>query len=287
MLASVAAIYTNFKQGTYMMKKMKCFLVLLNAAALSVSFQAIADDDIIGYVVDSSGKIVHDNYGGCVKTISWKESLALPQCEGKAPDSDGDGVSDDADRCKGTPANAKVDVNGCELDKDGDGVVDSKDKCPATPRGAAVDINGCLSDMDKDGIADYLDKCPGTLTGVKVDKNGCKLKVIIELKGVNFKTGSAKLTSESSTVLDEMSMLLKRYPDLNVEIAGHTDNTGSRRYNQSLSQKRAESVRQYLIDKGVTGENLTAKGYGPDAPIADNATADGRSKNRRVELKLK
>jgi len=289
--------------------------VLMMSLSLFSASQAVGKD-IIGYAVDSSGNLVHDNYGTCVKTGSWAPKHAIPECGGAIADKDGDGVADDKDKCPGTPANVKVDEKGCPLDSDGDGVADYMDKCPGTPAGvsvnaqgcagdsdgdgvadhldkcpgtpagAPVSANGCPLDSDGDGIADYLDKCPGTAQGVKVDNNGCKLDARIELRGVNFGNNSAKLTGASSNVLDDMARTLKRYPNQKVEVAGHTDSRGARSYNVSLSQKRADAVRKYLVSQGVAGGNLTARGYGPDKPVASNKTRDGRASNRRVELRL-
>jgi len=260
--------------------------ILLLSLGLINSSQA-GGKYIIGYVVDASGNIVHDNYGDCVRTNQWAPEHAIPACEGGIADADSDGVTDDKDKCPDTPANVKVDVKGCPLDSDRDGVADYLDKCPGTPAGAPVNSDGCVKDSDGDGIADYLDKCPGTANGVKVDNKGCKLNTRIELKGVTFANASAKLTAESSAILDEMVSILKRYPNQKVEVAGHTDSSGSRSYNVGLSQQRAESVRSYLIEKGISSGNLTAHGYGPDKPVADNNTSAGRASNRRVELRLK
>ena len=271
----------------------------------------------VGYVTGSDGKLARDNYGKCIKTGSWSKKHEIPECGGKIPDADGDGVADDKDKCPGTPKGVKVDSKGCPMDADGDGVTDDKDKCPGTPAGvsvdgsgcpmdadgdgvadymdkcpgtppgAAVDANGCPKDSDGDSIPDYLDKCPGTAAGTRVDNKGCELQVRIELQGVNFSTNSANLTADSSYVLDDMAITLKRYPDLKVEVAGHTDSRGSAAYNKGLSQRRAESVRQYLIGKGVKAGSLTSKGYGESSPVADNNTKAGRAANRRVELNLK
>jgi len=290
------------------------YVLMMSLGLVSASH---AGKDIIGYAVDGSGKLVHDNYGQCVKTGSWAPKHAIPACGGAIADKDGDGVADDKDKCPGTPANVKVDgkgcpldsdgdgvadymdkcagtpagatvgANGCPADADGDGIADYLDKCPGTPAGAAVNADGCPKDTDGDGIADYLDKCPGTAKGVRVDNSGCKLQARIQLRGVNFGNNSAKLTGASSAVLNDMATTLNRYPDQKVEIAGHTDSRGARSYNMSLSQKRAAAVRSYLISKGVSAGNLTSKGYGPDSPIADNKTRAGRASNRRVEMRLK
>ncbi|MBT8115098.1 MAG: OmpA family protein, partial [Arenicella sp.] len=114
----------------------------------------------------------------------------------------------------------------------------------------------------------------------------CEIRDKIELPGVRFELSSADLISESTAVLDLAAATLRNNPDLKVEAAGYTDTTGTPSSNLSLSQKRAESVRRYLISKGANGDNITAKGYGSANPIADNATRPGRQKNRRVDLRV-
>jgi OOP family OmpA-OmpF porin len=104
------------------------------------------------------------------------------------------------------------------------------------------------------------------------------------LEGVNFENNSAKLSGASFDILDKVAKSLKDWPDVRVEIAGHTDGNGDAGYNMKLSQARAETVRGYLAGRGVDGSRLVAKGYGKTKPIADNKTAAGRAKNRRVEL---
>jgi len=141
-------------------------------------------------------------------------------------------------------------------------------------------------DSDSDGVLDSVDTCPTTAPAVKVDASGCQLKEVIALDGVTFATSSSKLIGSSGEVLDKVAETLKRYPELRVEVAGYTDNSGSARYNQSLSEQRANSVRDYLIGEGVSKNALTAKGYGEDQPIADNSTPAGRAENRRVELRI-
>ncbi len=201
-------------------------------------------------------------------------------------DSDADGVKDSVDSCLNTPTGVKVDAKGCELDSDKDGVSDSLDSCPNTSAGAKVDAKGCELDGDNDGVVDSRDKCPDTKADARVDSKGCELAEVIVLKGVNFETGSAKLTEGSEEVLNDMAETLVKYPTMVVEVSGHTDNTGSAKLNNRLSQQRADSVVAYLVAKGVKSDNLKAKGYGSDKPTADNATAAGRSVNRRVELHI-
>ena len=202
------------------------------------------------------------------------------------PDSDGDGVKDSMDRCPNTPQGHAVDTDGCSLDSDGDGVVDADDQCPDTYRGAAVDAMGCELDDDNDGVVNRLDDCPDTAEGVRVDVNGCEIKDIIELPGVNFETNSDRLLPGAEGVLNDAAATLQKYPDLVVEVAGHTDSAGAAEYNQGLSERRAATVRDYLINAGASEANLSARGYGEAQPIADNGTSEGRARNRRVELRI-
>ncbi len=205
-------------------------------------------------------------------------------------DADGDGVTDNLDRCPATPAGDRVDATGCSLpkDADGDGVLDAADKCPNTPAGTAVDATGCPADSDGDGVLNATDKCPDTPAGTTVDAVGCaalfQAGQPLVLEGVNFETGKAVLLPASTAILDRVAQSLVDNPGVNVEVGGHTDNTGSRATNTRLSAARANTVRDYLISKGVDGARLTAKGYGPDQPVQDNTTAAGRAANRRVEL---
>jgi len=206
-------------------------------------------------------------------------------------DADGDGVPDAADRCPDTASGQRVDANGCPLDADGDGVADATDRCADTPAGEPVDATGCPlpKDSDRDGVLDSADRCPGTPSGQRVSAAGCPLLFIgvqrtLVLEGVNFETGSANLTDQSHNTLDRVAAALLGNPDVRVEVAGYTDNRGSAATNLRLSQARADAVRAYLVGKSVPGYQLTARGFGAANPIASNATAVGRSRNRRVEL---
>lgn len=202
------------------------------------------------------------------------------------PDSDGDGVRDSMDACPNTPAGHVVDSRGCSLDSDSDGVIDADDQCPNTYRGATVDERGCELDDDNDGVVNRLDDCPDTAVDVRVDVHGCEIKDVIQLPGVNFETNSDRLLPGADRVLRDAAATLRKYPELAIEVAGHTDSAGAANYNQGLSERRANTVRDYLIGAGAMEGGLTAKGYGEAHPIADNATADGRASNRRVELRI-
>ena len=209
-------------------------------------------------------------------------------------DNDKDGVLDLNDKCPNL-AQGEDGKEGCpNLDKDNDGIADTMDKCPkeAEDKDGFQDEDGCIDpDNDKDGITDINDKCPNESEIVNgyLDQDGCPDTVIAKgqklvLKGVYFKLGSTELASESSTTLDGLADQLKTFPEVKLEVQGHTDNKGKAASNKKLSQKRAESVVKYLVDKGIVASRLKAKGYGSDKPVADNATEEGRALNRRVEL---
>ncbi len=221
-------------------------------------------------------------------------------------DSDNDGVSDDTDQCPDTPAGAIVDETGCERDSDGDGVVDRLDQCPDTPAGMPVNEQGCPVDADGDGIADAVDECPNTPAGAKVlangcalladcrrprpgeqiDENGCAVEQTFVLRGVKFEFDSDRLTPAALETLNDVAGTLQAYPNVNVEIEGHTDNIGTDAYNQGLSERRANAVKTYLVGREVEAERMTPVGYGEAQPIAGNDTEEGREENRRVELRV-
>lgn len=170
------------------------------------------------------------------------------------------------------------------LDTDGDGVPDARDRCPDTPAGVEVDRFGCEKDSDGDGVADSKDKCPDTRRGAVVDRDGCEVQVTIDLEGVHFEFDKAVLRPESKATLDAAVKILKEHPQLNVEVAGHTDAVGAEAYNLDLSKRRARAVFDYLVANGIDSDRLTTNGYGESRPIATNDTAEGRALNRRTEL---
>lgn len=228
------------------------------------------------------------------KTIGCPgQQLYGTPCKDDTPkDSDGDGVVDSKDKCPNTPKGRKVNSEGCEMDSDGDGVVDGLDKCPGTPAGRKVNADGCEIDTDGDGLVDGVDKCP---TVYAKTADGCPPPAAtpaptpaapkkLTLEGVNFDNDKATLRPEAITILDQAAGALKEWGTVKVEIAGHTDSKADDSYNMTLSQRRAEAVRDYLISKGIDANRLTAKGYGEANPVAENDTAEGRFKNRRVEL---
>lgn len=142
-------------------------------------------------------------------------------------------------------------------------------------------------DSDGDGVYDSLDRCANTLRGTKVDQRGCALKEqTVRLEGVNFQSGRDQLTGESVEVLTDVARFLKNQPDLRLEISGHTDAIGSAILNKQLSQKRADAVKYFLVRAGVDAGRMRAVGYGETEPVASNAVAEGRAKNRRVEFRI-
>jgi OOP family OmpA-OmpF porin len=208
------------------------------------------------------------------------------------PDMDADGIADSDDKC---PSEAGPKPEGCPLlqDSDGDGILDDQDKCPDTP-GIAPD--GCPDpDPDKDGITGAADQCPDepeTRNGYQ-DQDGCPDEIPSEVKkftgviaGIEFDFGKSTIRPGSRPLLDEAAKILNDYPDLQVEIAGHTDNVGAEETNIALSEKRAESVKSYLVSKGVAEERIKTRGAGPSEPLESNDTPEGRQKNRRIEFKL-
>ncbi len=166
------------------------------------------------------------------------------------------------------------------MDSDGDGIYDNLDQCPDTPKGVKVDAQGCPLDKDGDGVADNLDQCPDTPMGATVDARGCWTYAAVVLFDIN----SSEVKSEGYPMLQEAVLIMKKNPDLNVEVDGHTDNTGTAAYNMTLSVKRAEAIKDHFVSRGIDPNRLTTKGFGLTNPAASNDTKEGRTKNRRVEL---
>lgn len=202
-------------------------------------------------------------------------------------DSDEDGVIDSKDNCPNTPLNSNVDASGCVIvvDADNDGVIDANDMCPNTPAGTKVDEKGCKLDLDddQDGVLNSKDICPKTPLNSAVDTNGCPKSVALDIK---FENNSYKVKKESFSNLDKYAKFLKTYTNYSAKIVGYTDSVGSAAYNQKLSEKRANEVVKMLIDRGVNASQLSSEGMGEANPIADNATEEGRAKNRRIEAEL-
>jgi OOP family OmpA-OmpF porin len=217
-------------------------------ALATLSFNAISADEE-PYWKDPYGVIVRSaNTGECVRTIHWTPEAAakVEECLDEASKPK---AAEPAPAVVAAPAVAAV------VDSDGDGVPDSADKCPDSPSDKPVDADGCTI-------------------------------VSVVLEDVQFELNSSDLTPDSSASLDKVVAAMNEYPNLRIEVQAHTDSMGDAAYNQSLSEKRANSVRDYLIGAGVAADRMEVKGYGETKPIADNDTRDGRAKNRRVELEV-
>ncbi|MDX1698812.1 MAG: OmpA family protein, partial [Thiohalobacterales bacterium] len=144
-------------------------------------------------------------------------------------------------------------------------------------------VEAVPADGDADGVVDASDLCPDSAANAQVDAFGCEVDAAIVLRGVNFLHDSDQLTDESLAILDGVAATLTANPDISVLVAGHTDSQGEDVYNLDLSDRRAAAVVAYLTARGVVGENLQSAGFGEQQPVADNATAEGRAANRRVE----
>jgi outer membrane protein OmpA-like peptidoglycan-associated protein len=180
-----------------------------------------------------------------------------------------------------------------EGDRDGDGVPDAQDRCPDRP--GPAELEGC-PDRDGDGVPDIDDKCPDVPGPAQND--GCPPPAgepLVEIEtdrlslkdAITFDTGRDTLRPESGHILDEVARILAQHPELTrIRVEGHTDNVGGKAYNQDLSQRRARAVVRALGQRGIAAGRLEAQGYGFDRPVASNATAAGRAKNRRVEFTI-
>jgi outer membrane protein OmpA-like peptidoglycan-associated protein len=233
---------------------------------------------------DTDGDGITDDKDKCPTTPGVAKYDGCP-----VPDTDKDGINDDNDKCPTVPGVARY--QGCPIpDTDKDGINDEEDKCPSVP--GVARYQGCpVPDSDNDGVNDEEDKCP-QLAGTK-ENQGCpeikqevKEKVAFAANNILFATGSSKLLASSNKGLNDVVKIMQENADMKLSIDGHTDNTGTAEKNQTLSQARADAVKNYFVGKGIDASRMTATGHGQDLPIADNKTAAGRQKNRRVELKL-
>jgi len=203
------------------------------------------------------------------------------------PDTDGDGIIDSEDEC--------VDVKGTKImkgcpDADGDGVADKDDNCPSV-KGAKENAGCPWPDTDGDGVADKDDKCP-TVAGT-VANNGCPEVSDEAIKKLNdyaktilFNSGKSTFQKQTYPVLQAITAILKEYPSAKFSIEGHTDSDGADEMNQKLSASRADAVKAYLIENGISADRLSATGFGEKYPIDSNKTSKGKANNRRVEVKL-
>ncbi len=255
---------------------------------------------------DTDGDGIYDDHDECPEVPGLEEFNGCPDTDGDGiqdseddcpmeaglaefngcPDTDGDGISDNKDRC---PTVAGLESMGGCPDTDGDGIADGQDACPkvAGPRGN----RGCpWPDTDGDSVVDKDDNCP-EVPGT-VANNGCPegptsddMAKITELsRGIQFAFGATTFTEGTPPVLDAIVSIILKYPNANFSVEGHTDSIGTKGFNQSLSERRAAAVVDYLSTRNVSADRLSAVGFGENNPIDTNINSAGRANNRRVEI---
>jgi len=212
-------------------------------------------------------------------------------------DSDGDGITDASDACVVEPEDQDgyLDRDGCpEPDNDLDGIVDVTDRCADEPEDidGFRDTDGCPDlDNDSDSIPDATDRCPNEPG--PVEEEGCpRVYENVEVttthiritQKVHFEFNRAVIQEVSFGLLNTVAQVLRDFPQIRIEVQGHTDSRGGDAYNQRLSQQRADAVREYLSRQGIDTSRMTARGYGEAQPIESNRTRQGRASNRRVEF---
>ena len=229
---------------------------------------------------DADGDGITDAEDSCPDVFGLKEFNGCP-------DTDNDGIADKDDECPEVAG--KPELKGCP-DADNDGIADKDDKCPQ--QAGPKENNGCpWPDRDGDGVLDKDDECPEE-AGPASNK-GCPevtQEVQTQLnsfaKTILFDVGKSTIRPESATVLNNIVNVLNKYKNSKFSVEGYTDTSGNKDKNQRLSEDRAYSVKAYLVDKGINPARLSAKGFGPEKPIASNKTKKGRELNRRVEINL-
>ena len=234
--------------------------------------------------------VLDRDHDGVMDSVDTCPDVAGLSAYSGCPDSDQDGIPDPQDKCPTTVGLAKYE--GCPVpDSDNDGINDDEDKCPLTA--GLKKYQGCpIPDSDGDGVNDEEDSCANE-AGL-AELHGCppvaqEVKAAVEMaaKNILFKLGSFDLMPVSYEALDDVAKILAENSDLLLDIEGHSDSIGSARINKSLSARRASAIFEYLVSKGVEPDRVMTIGYGSEKPIATNATEEGRSKNRRVELKIR
>jgi outer membrane protein OmpA-like peptidoglycan-associated protein len=212
------------------------------------------------------------------------------------PDSDKDGIPDSHDACILEPEDKDgyLDGDGCpDLDNDADGVPDEKDKCPNEPEDpdGFQDDDGCPDeDNDSDTVKDVDDQCPNTPGQPNAARPGCPSLVVVTAKEIRitqqiqFDFNKATIKPVSFPILDAVYDVLAANPKITIEVQGHTDNVGNAGYNQKLSQQRADSVKAYLVKKGIPTTRLVSKGYGMTQPLVPNNSESNKALNRRVQF---
>ena len=172
-------------------------------------------------------------------------------------------------------------------DSDNDGVPDSRDACRNSPAGQSVDSRGCEIDTDRDGVVDSRDNCPDTTANLAVDSDGCPILEVAQRRQelrVNFDYDRSEVKTQYDSEITDFAEFMEVYGNTNVVIEGHTDNRGSDEYNQALSERRANAVRDELVNEnGISSNRVSTVGYGEARPVSTNNTDAGRAENRRIE----
>ncbi len=256
---------------------------------------------------DTDGDGIYDKDDACPEVKGLKQFKGCPDTDGDGiidsldacpdvaglaalngcPDKDGDGIADKDDACPDVAGLAIF--KGCP-DTDGDGVADKDDKCPAV-KGPKENAGCPWPDTDGDGVLDKDDKCPDVKGTVA--NNGCPevtdaaiLKLNEYAKTILFDSGKSTFQQKTYSILGNITSILKEYPSAKFNVEGHTDSDGSDKFNQKLSEERANAVVTYLVKNGIDSSRLTSVGYGESKPIDTNKTKAGKANNRRTEVKL-
>ena len=235
--------------------------------------------------------VVLDRDGdGVLDVVDRCPDIAGPASLQGCPDRDGDGIADIDDKCPDLFGVARY--QGCPIpDTDKDGINDELDKCPTVP--GLARYQGCpIPDTDGDGVNDEEDKCindkgPASNFGCPIISEEIIKRVKIAAQNIFFETAKSTLLAKSFPKLNDVVTILKENPSFKVQIDGHTDFVGKDEYNQTLSEQRAASVKAYFVSQGINENRLSSAGYGESRPVADNNTAAGKAKNRRVEMTLR
>lgn len=242
-----------------------------------------------GCPLDTDADAVPDGSDGCADTPRG----AVVDSRGCPADSDRDGIFDGVDRCPATPIGAIVDgadsaTPGCPHDSDNDSVMDGVDQCALTPPGARVDEKGCPKDTDGDKALDGIDQCPDSPKGQRVDKEGCPRVRLDKTEPQilqNVKFHGMELYPGTEAWLMLLVEASNYWPEVVFEAGIYTDNEGGVAANRATANRRAEVLKAWLVNNGIPANRFVTKAYGPVNFIADNATEEGRDKNRRVEVK--